>query len=43
MSSSVTIREVQEAFADTILTSEERVVVSTYDNEGASFVFEGRR
>ncbi|MGE8297603.1 MAG: DUF6714 family protein [Pseudomonas sp.] len=43
MSSSVTIREVQEAFADAILTSEERVVVSTYDDEGASFVFEGRR
>lgn len=43
MGSSVAVREVQEAFAGAILARGESVTVPTYDDEGASSTFEGRR
>lgn len=37
------VREVQEAFAGAVLARGESVAVPTYDDEGASSTFEGRR
>ncbi|WP_139271170.1 DUF6714 family protein [Atopomonas hussainii] len=37
------IREVQEAFANAVLARGERVTDQTYDDEGTSSTFEGRR
>ena len=43
MVSSVAVREVQEAFAGAVLARGESVAVPTYDDEGVSSTFEGRR